>query len=102
MNRKTFLPLAIVLLSLAMTTARSQQTAPAKSTENTATVSIPFELVTRHIIVKVCSNSRRCPSFLYRRQGGIIDMDRAKEPAESQGPLRVCVAVHDAYPRDGL
>lgn len=92
MNRKTFLPLVIVLLSLAMTAARSQQTAPAKSNTKTATVSIPFELVTRHIVVKVKVNNSRPLSFVFDTgdKVGIIDTDRAKELGLNlQGQVRV-------------
>ncbi|MCM3869436.1 MAG: aspartyl protease family protein [Pyrinomonadaceae bacterium] len=92
MNRKTLLPLAIVLLSLVTTTARGQQSALAKSNTNTATVSIPFELVTRHIIVKAKVNNSRPLSFVFDTgaRAGIIDMDRAKELGLSlQGQVSV-------------
>jgi PDZ domain/Aspartyl protease len=81
MNRKNFLPLAIIILSLATTTARSQQIAPAKSNTNTAAVTIPFELVTRHIVVKVKVNNSRPLSFVVDTgaRDGIIDLDRARE-----------------------
>lgn len=76
MNRKTFLPLSILLLSLALTTGLSQQPAPA-----TTPVSIPFEMVTRHIVVKVTVDKSRPLSFVFDTGAGrgIIDIDRAKE-----------------------
>lgn len=80
MNRKKFLPLVIFLLSLALTTGLSQQTAPVRST-NTAEVSIPFEMVTRHIVVKVTVDKSRPLSFVLDTgaRRGVIDIDRAKE-----------------------
>ncbi|HLA11450.1 MAG TPA: aspartyl protease family protein [Pyrinomonadaceae bacterium] len=80
MKRKTILPLAILLLSLALATALSQQTAPVRST-TTAPVSIPFEMVTRHIIVKVTVDKSPPLSFVFDTgaRRAIIDIDRAKE-----------------------
>lgn len=80
MNRKRLLPLVILLLSLVLTTGLSQQTAPVKST-NTAEVSIPFEMVTRHIILKVTVDKSRPLSFVFDTGAGrgIIEIDRAKE-----------------------
>ena len=76
MNRKTFLPLSILLLSLVLTTGLSQQPAPA-----TTPVSIPFEMVTRHIVVKVTVDKSRPLSFVFDTGAGrgIVDIDRAKE-----------------------
>jgi hypothetical protein len=75
MNPKTLLPLVILLLSLA--TGLGQQPAPAPSAE----VSIPFEMVTRHIVVKVTVEKSRPLSFVFDTGAGrgIIDIDRAKE-----------------------
>ncbi len=80
MNRKSLLPLVILLLSLVFTTGLSQQTAPVKST-NTAPVSIPFEMVTRHIVLKVTVDKSRPMSFVFDTGAGrgVIDIDRAKE-----------------------
>jgi hypothetical protein len=77
MNPKNFLPLVILLLSLALATGLSQQTAPVTSRE----VSIPFEMVTRHIVVKVTVDKSRPLSFVFDTGAGrgIIDIDRAKE-----------------------
>ena len=76
MYRKTFLPLAILLLWLALATGLSQQLAPA-----TTPVSIPFEMVTRHIVVKVTVDKSRPLSFVFDTGAGrgIVDIDRAKE-----------------------
>lgn len=76
MNRKTFRPLSIVLVLLVLTPGLSQQTAPAPNV-----VSIPFEMVTRHIVVKVTVDKSRPLSFVFDTGAGrgIIDIDRAKE-----------------------
>ena len=76
MNRKTFFPLAILLALLAFTAGLGQQTAPAPTA-----VSIPFEMVTRHIVVKVTVDKSRPLSFVFDTGAnrGIIDIERAKE-----------------------
>ena len=87
MNRRTFLPLAIVLVLLALSTGIGQQTAPA-----TKTVSIPFDMVTRHIVVKVTVDKSRPLSFVFDTGAGrgIIDIDRARELGLNlQGRVRV-------------
>jgi hypothetical protein len=75
MNRKTFLPL--VVLIAALVSVLGQQPAPATSAE----VSIPFEMVTRHIMVKVTVDKSRPLSFVFDTGAGrgMIDIDRAKE-----------------------
>jgi hypothetical protein len=80
MNPKLRLPLLILLLSLTLGTGLSQQTAPVRSTD-TAPVSIPFELVTRHIMLKINVNNSRPLSFVFDTgdKVGIIDIDLAKE-----------------------
>src|SRR6185369_4843684 len=67
-------------LSLTLSTGLSQQTAPARSTD-TAPVSIPFDLVTRHIVLKIKVNNSRPLSFVFDTgdKVGIIDIDRARE-----------------------
>lgn len=87
MNRKTFFPLAILLVYLAFTTGLGQQTAPA-----TTEVSIPFEMVTRHIVVKVTVDKSRPLSFVFDTGAGrgMIDLDRAKELGLNlEGKIRV-------------
>ncbi|HKO61095.1 MAG TPA: aspartyl protease family protein [Pyrinomonadaceae bacterium] len=75
MNRTPF-SLAIVLVLLAFATGPSQQTAPA-----TTEVSIPFEMVTRHIVVKVTVDKSAPLSFVFDTGAGrgIIDIERAKQ-----------------------
>ena len=87
MNRKTFFPLAILLVYLAFATGLGQQTAPA-----TTEVSIPFEMVTRHIVVKVTVDKSRPLSFVFDTGAGrgMIDLDRAKELGLTlEGRIRV-------------
>jgi hypothetical protein len=78
MSRKIYLPLVILLLSLA--TGPVQQTSLVSKTKS-AEISIPFEMVTRHIVVKVTVNNSRPLSFVFDTGDklGIIDIDRAKE-----------------------
>jgi hypothetical protein len=87
---KMFLPYLLLLLSLLVTTAGlSQQTAPVSSTQP---VTIPFELVTRHIVVKLKVNNSQPLSFIFDTgdQVGIIDIDRAKELGlKLHGQLRI-------------
>ncbi len=87
MNRKTFFPVAILLVLLALTAGLGQQTAPA-----TTEVSIPFEMVTRHIVVKVTVDKSRPLSFVFDTGAGrgIIDIERAKELGlDLEGRVRV-------------
>jgi hypothetical protein len=92
MRKKTLICLLTVLLSLNVTSSVSQQTAPAASTASAAVVSIPFELVTRHIVVKVTVDKSRPLSFVFDTgdKVGIIDIDRAKELGLNlEGQIRV-------------
>lgn len=103
MNLKTLRPVVILLLSLAV--GLGQQPTPASSTP----VSIPFEMVTRHIVVKVSVDKSRPLSFVFDTgaDAGIIDIDRAGQLGlELQGRIRVGGAgaqtqtgarVHDAH-----
>src|SRR5687767_6281240 len=87
MNRRTYFPLAILLVLLALATGLGQQTAPA-----TKPVSIPFEMVTRHIVVKVTVDKSRPLSFVFDTGAGkgIIDLERAGELGLSlRGRIRV-------------
>ena len=86
MNLNTLRPVVIFLLSL--TVGLGQQPIPAPS----APVSIPFEMVTRHIVVKVTVDKSRPLSFVFDTGAGrgIIDIDRAKELGLNlQGRVRV-------------
>ena len=98
---KTFLPQLILLLLLFFTTASfTPQTAPVTSTKPEP-VSIPFELVTRHIVVKTKVNNSRPLSFIFDTgdKVGIIDMDRAKELGlKLQGQIRVGGAGAETLP----
>lgn len=86
MNRRTFLPASLVVLFV-LSAGLGQQTAPA-----TKPVSIPFEMVTRHIVLKVTVDKSRPLSFVFDTGAGrgIIDIDRAKELGLNlQGRVRV-------------
>ena len=86
MNRRTFLPASLVVLFV-LSAGLGQQTAPA-----TKSVSIPFEMVTRHIVIKVTVDKSRPLSFVFDTGAGrgIIDIDRAKELGLNlQGRVRV-------------
>ena len=80
MNPKLRLPLLILLLSVTLGTGLSQQTAPVRSTD-APPVSVPFDLVTRHIMLQIKVNNSRPLSFVFDTgdKVGIIDIDRAKE-----------------------
>src|SRR4029453_1490088 len=81
MNPKRFLPHLILLISLLFSPgALTQQTAPIKSTDS-APLSIPFELVARHIVLKIQVNNSRPLSFIFDTgdKVGVIDIDRARE-----------------------
>ena len=79
MKRKLLLGLVFFGLLLAPALAQQRQaTAPAATA---APIEIPFEMVTRHIIVKVKINNSRPLSFVFDTgdKVGIIDLNRAKE-----------------------
>jgi hypothetical protein len=67
----------LLLIVLLLGVAHAQ---PATS-KSVAPVEIPFDLVTRHIVVKVSVNASRPLSFVFDTgdQVGIIDLQRAKE-----------------------
>jgi PDZ domain/Aspartyl protease len=75
MKRRSFF--GLLLIGLLVATAYAQP-APSKSV---APIEIPFDLVTRHIVVKVSVNGSRPLSFVFDTgdQVGIIDLERAKE-----------------------
>lgn len=91
MNRKTLIAFAVVILSLTMASSRAAQTSskpPAARSE----ISIPFELVARHIVLQVKINNSRSLSFVLDTgdQVAIVDTDRAKELGlKLQGQVRV-------------
>lgn len=79
MTRKTLLPFLLIALAIGATPARAIQTTSKPSA--IAAVTIPFELVVRHIVVKVRINNSRALSFVLDTgdQVGIVDIDVAKE-----------------------
>jgi len=79
MNRKTLLPFLLIALAISAPPSRATQTTSRPAA--TAPVTIPFELVARHIVVKVRINNSRPLSFMLDTgdQVGIVDIDVAKE-----------------------
>lgn len=79
MTRKTLFPILLIALTFAAAPSRAIQTTPRAAA--TAPVTIPFELVTRHIMVKVRINNSRPLSFVFDTgdQVGIVDIEVAKE-----------------------
>lgn len=91
MNRKTLLVFSIISLSLAAAAAKSLQTARSPAAK-TADVTIPFELISRHIVLQVNVNNSRPLSFILDTgdKVAVIDADRAKELGLNlQGQIRV-------------
>src|SRR6202023_2533951 len=68
--------LAILVLGLLLTGAASQTTQP-----STSVVTVPFDLVSRHIFLKIKINDSRPLSFIFDTgdKFAIVDMTRAKE-----------------------
>jgi hypothetical protein len=79
MTRKTILLFLLIVLAIGATPSRAIQTTSRPAA--TAPVTIPFELVVRHIVVKVRINNSRPLSFVLDTgdQVGIVDIDVAKE-----------------------
>ena len=75
MNRKTIVAAFLLMLAVAGATSRAQQT------PKPAAVSIPFELVTRHVVVKVRINNSRPLSFVFDTgdKVAIVDLALARE-----------------------
>lgn len=95
-NLLTLIFLSLILMSAPLCVA---QTAAPSAT--TAPVTIPFELVTRHIVVKVRINDSRPLSFVFDTgdKVGIVDTDVAKELGlKLEGQLRVGGAGADSLP----
>lgn len=76
-NRRDFVPAFLLILAVASATSRAQPVPKPAA----APVSIPFELVTRHVIVKVRINNSRPLSFVFDTgdKVGIVDLARAQE-----------------------
>jgi Aspartyl protease len=83
MKRSTLLSLVIVGLALFTSASRAIQSTPiqSKGALQSAVVTIPFELVNRHIVLKVQVNNSRPLSFILDTgdQYAVINLDRAKE-----------------------
>jgi hypothetical protein len=91
MNRKTLLAFVVIVLSLATAASRTIQT-NSKTAAPASEVSIPFELVMRHIVLKVKINNSRPLSFVLDTgdKVAIVDTERAKELGLNlQGQVRV-------------
>lgn len=78
MNRKPLLAFALLILSFASAAPLSVRVAPKPAA---APISIPFELVTRHVVVKVRINNSRPLSFVFDTgdKVAIVDLARAQE-----------------------
>ena len=99
MTKKSFLIFLLLLLTLASATVAAAQTATPATTAGPVT--IPFELVTRHIVVKVRINDSRPLSFVFDTgdKVGVVDTDVAKELGlKLDGQLRVGGAGADTLP----
>lgn len=97
MKRNILFPLLIWAFAIAATPARAIQPAPQPATD----VSIPFELVTRHIVLKVRINNSRPLSFVLDTgdRVGIVDTEVAKELGlKLQGQVRIGGAGSDTLP----
>jgi len=100
MNRKSLLAIVLVLFSLATAASRTIQTPP-KPAARASAVSIPFELVARHIVIKIKINNSRPLSFVLDTgdKVAIVDTERAKELGLNlQGELRVGGAGSETLP----
>jgi hypothetical protein len=96
MQRKTLLAFLIVTLALATAASRTTQTNPKPAA--TPAVEIPFELVARHIMLKVKINNSRPLSFVFDTgdKVAIVDTERAKELGlKLEGQIRVGGAGSD-------
>src|SRR6185295_5138374 len=99
MTRKTLLLFLVIVLTIGATPSRAIQTTSRPAA--TAPVTIPFELVVRHIVVKVRINDSRPLSFVFGTgdKVGIVDTDVAKELGlKLEGQLRVGGAGADSLP----
>jgi PDZ domain/Aspartyl protease len=78
MKRKTLIGFLLIAASLATAASRTIQT---PATTAPAPVSIPFELVVRHIVLRVKVNNSPPLSFVFDTgdKVGLIDLERARE-----------------------
>jgi membrane-associated protease RseP (regulator of RpoE activity) len=99
MRRKILL--SLLFLAFAFAGAGISAAQPATQSATTAPVIIPFEMVTRHIVVKVRINGSRPLSFVFDTgdKVGIVDTEVAKELGlKLDGQLRVGGAGADTLP----
>src|ERR1044072_265353 len=94
MNRiqQIITPLAVAAWLVIATPAGAQTATQPAGPSSASPVTIPFELVTRHIVVKVRVNNSRPLSFVFDTgdKVGIVDTDTAKELGlKLEGQLRV-------------
>ena len=93
MNRRSFTTLvATACLALITSAFSSSNVAQPRTATANAPVTIPFELVTRHIVVKARINNSRPLSFVFDTgaKGCVVDVDVAKELGlKLEGQLRV-------------
>ncbi|MDX6611756.1 MAG: hypothetical protein QOD75_942 [Blastocatellia bacterium] len=95
MNRRILFALIVtasLLTSAASVTTRTRSQMQAIKPAVAAPVTIPFELVTRHIVLKVSVNNSRPLSFVLDTgdKYAVIDLDRARELGLNlQGEVRV-------------
>ncbi len=100
MRRRTLLSLFLLIFTLAAAPLGVAQPS-SKPAATTAPVTIPFELVTRHIMVKVTINNSRPLSFVFDTgdKVGIVDTEVAKELGlKLEGQVRVGGAGADTLP----
>jgi hypothetical protein len=90
-SRSLLLSFFFVVLIFANGTAQSTQT-PAKSNLNARPIEIPFELISKHIFLKIKVDNSRPLTFIFDTgdQVAIIDMARARELGlRLEGELKV-------------
>ena len=91
MKRRALFSLIVFSLLLSTAASRAIQSTP-KPAASLSTVTIPFELVNKHVVIQVKVNNSRSLSFVLDTgdKFAIIDLDRARELGLSlQGELRV-------------
>lgn len=99
MTRKTLFPFLLIALALAAAPLRAIQTTSKRA--GSTPITIPFELVTRHIMVKVKINDSRPLAFVLDTgdRVGIVDIDVAKELGlKLQGQVQIGGAGSSTLP----
>jgi hypothetical protein len=99
MTRKTALTVFLLVFTIVSATVCGAQTKPATST--TLPVTIPFEMVSRHIMVKARINNSRPLAFVFDTgdKVGIVDTNVAKELGlKLEGQIRIGGAGADTLP----